>query len=123
MAHPWALRTVGKRQKAKAKVKTQNAKVKTEDALRHHRRERGEGSALRPEAACKTEKSKPRLLALLTFAFCVLTFDFCVCITYPPSARCLLLSAHGLSRLAGTRKMRSLPTAYCPLPTAHCLLP
>src|SRR5208283_1804977 len=99
MAHPWALRTVGKRQKAKAKVKTQNAKVKTDDDLRGHRREGEEGSALRPETACKTKKSTPRLLALLTLAFCVLTFAFCFCIAYPPSAHCLP------------------PTAFCLLPS------
>lgn len=67
-------------QKIKAKGKTQIAKVKTDDAPHDRRRDGGESSPLRPVLACPAQNSKPSMLALLTFALCVLTFAFSVCL-------------------------------------------
>ena len=60
----------------KSKVKSQNAKVKTEDGRQDYAGEVSESRAPRTVTGYVAQKSKSWKLALLPFAFCVLTFAF-----------------------------------------------
>jgi hypothetical protein len=93
-------------QKLKAKGKTQIAKVKTEEAPRDCTREAGEGSPLRPVAACPAQKLKPGMFALLIFALCVLTFAFSVCLlpTVLSAQGCAMCYTSAASARAGAKE-------------------